>query len=225
TASAPVKQVLGNFVPVVISRGVVQISAYIDQLLASYLGPASVAAMAYAQQLYLLPVSLFGTAISAAELPELPTDLGAEAEGAALRKRVAGGFARMAFFVVPSVVAFLALGDVVVATLYQTGRFGAEDTRVVWMILAGSTVGLVAVTQGRLCASAFYALGDTKTPLRFAIVRVVITATLGWAIALPIRTALSWPAAYGAAGLTASAGVAGWIEFALLKRALHPRIG
>src|SRR5262249_30044357 len=110
TGSAPVRQVLSHFVPRVSSRGVVQISAYIDQLLASYLGPASVAAMAYAQQLYLLPVSLFGMAISAAELPEMSSVVGDEAQiAAALRKRLAAGLARMAFFVVPSAVAFLAL--------------------------------------------------------------------------------------------------------------------
>jgi putative peptidoglycan lipid II flippase len=225
-AAAPVRQVLRNFAPVVVSRGVVQLSAYIDQLLASYLGPASVAAMAYAQQLYLLPVSLFGMAISAAELPEMSSALGSEAERAsALRKRLQTGFGRMAFFVVPSVVAFLALGDVVVATLYQTGRFGAHDTMFVWIVLAGSTLGLVAVTQGRLCSSAFYALGDTRTPLLFAVVRVILTASLGYAIALPVRRALGWPPEYGAAGLTATAGVAGWLEFALLKRSLDRRLG
>jgi putative peptidoglycan lipid II flippase len=225
-AAAPVRQVLSSFVPVVLSRGVVQISAYIDQLLASYLGPAAVAAMAYAQQLYLLPVSLFGMAISAAELPEMSSTLGSAAEvAAALRRRLTDAVARLAFFVVPSLVAFLALGDVVVATLYQTGRFGHGDSIFVWMILAGSTVGLLAATQGRLFSSAFYALGDTRTPLRFALIRLTLTGLLGWAITMPVRAALDWPPEYGAAGLTATAGVAGWVELLLLKRALDRRIG
>ncbi len=225
-AFEPVRRVLRNFVPVVVGRGVVQISAYIDQVFASYLGPASVAAMAYAQQLYLLPISLFGMAISAAELPAMSSVVGSDEEiAAALRERLARGLARMAFFVVPSVVAFLALGDVVVGALYQTGRFGADDTVLVWMILAGSTVGLLAATQGRLCSSALYALGDTRTPLRYAVVRVTITAVLGWAAAFPIRQAFGWPPGHGAAGLTATAGIAGWIELMLLKRALDRRIG
>jgi putative peptidoglycan lipid II flippase len=182
--------------------------------------------MAYAQQLYLLPVSLFGMAISAAELPEMSSALGSEAEIAAvLRSRLERGFQRMIFFVVPSVVAFLALGDVIVATLYQTGRFGANDTVFVWMVLAGSTLGLLAATQGRLCSSAFYALRDMRTPLRCSIVRVTLTGVLGYVAALPLRRALAWPPEYGAAALTATAGVAGWIEFALLKRALDRRLG
>ena len=191
------RRVLGGFVPVVVSRGVVQLSAYIDQLLASYLGPAAVAAMAYAQTIYLLPISLFGMAISAAELPEMSSASGTPDEiAAAMRTRLQAALRRMAFFVVPSVLAFLLLGDVVVAALYQTGKFGHHDTIFVWLILAGSAVGLLAATQGRLCSSAFYALGDTRTPLAFAVVRVsVILRRLGWAIAIcRSGNATAWPA-------------------------------
>jgi putative peptidoglycan lipid II flippase len=225
-ASASVRRVLTSFVPVVVSRGVVQLSAYIDQLLATYLGPAAVSAMAYAQLLYLLPISLFGMANAAAELPEMSRALGSTEEvAAALRERLSAVMKRIVFFVVPSVVAFLALGDVVVAMLFQTGKFGRDDTMFVWLILAGSTVGMLAATQARVCSSTFYALGDTRTPLWFALVRVTVTGALGWAIALPLRQRFGWPAEWGAAGLTASAGLAGWIEFVMLKRALDKRIG
>jgi putative peptidoglycan lipid II flippase len=225
-ASQSVRRVLSNFAPVVVSRGVVQLSAYIDQLLASYLGPAAVAAMFYAQVIYLLPISLFGMSISAAELPEMSRALGTVDEiAAALRTRLETALRRMAFFVVPSVVAFLLLGDVVVGVLFQTGKFGRNDTLFVWMILAGSTVGMLAATQGRLCSSAFYALSDTRTPLNFAIVRVSVTALLGYLVALPLRARYGYSVEWGAAGLTASAGLAGWIEFLLLKRALDRRIG
>lgn len=220
------RRVLRNFTPIVVSRGVVQLSAYVDQLLASYLGPAAVAAMGYAQQIYLLPISLFGMAVSAAELPEMSSATGTPEEiAAALRKRLEAALPRIAFFVVPSVVAFLALGDVVVGTLYQTGRFGAGDTRFVWIVLAGSTVGLLAQAHGRLLSSAFYAQHDTRTPLRIALVRVALTATLGWALALPLRRHFGWPPEWGAFGLTASAGAAGWLEFVLLRRALIGRVG
>jgi putative peptidoglycan lipid II flippase len=213
-------------VPVVVSRGVVQLSAYIDQLLASYLGPAAVSAMGYAQTLYLLPVSLFGQANAVAELVEMSRTTGTHAEiSEQLRGRLGAAFPRLAFFVVPSVVAFLALGDVVVAMLYQTGKFGRHDTMFVWLILAGSTVGMLAATQGRICSSAFYALGDTRTPLWFAIIRVTLTAALGWTIALPLRARYGYGPEWGAAGLTASAGVAGWLEFVLLKRSLDRRVG
>lgn len=221
-----VRATLRAFVPVLLGRGSVQLSAYVDQVLASYLGAGVVAAMFNAQVLYLLPVSLFGMAVSAAELPEMASSTGNEAARAAhLQERLRPALRRVVFLVVPSAIAFIAIGGPIVALLFQTGRFGAHDTRVVWIILAGSALGLSAGTQGRLLGSAFYAMGDPRPPLHAALVRVAITAVLGWAFALPIREAMGYPPEWGAFGLTASAGFAAWVEFLLLERWLSKRIG
>jgi putative peptidoglycan lipid II flippase len=221
-----VQATLRAFVPVLFGRGSVQLSGYIDQVLASYLGQGILAAISSAQILYLLPVSLFGMAVSAAELPEMSSTTGGEAVRAEhLQHRLRGSLRRVVFLVVPSAVAFVAIGRSIVALLFQTGRFGAGDTRTVWIILAGSALGLSAGTQGRLLGSAFYALGDPKPPLRAALVRVAFTGVLGWAFALPLRDALGYHATWGAFGLTASAGFAAWIELLLLRRWLALRIG
>jgi putative peptidoglycan lipid II flippase len=221
-----VREVARNLGPVVLGRGVVQLSAYVDSVLASWLPNGAVAALGYAQILYTLPISLFGMAVSAAELPEMSSVVGSTDEvHGALRHRLAAGLGRIAFFVVPSSVAFLLLGDVLSALLFQTGRFSHDDAVYVWTILGGSAIGLLAVTFGRLYASVYYALHDTRTPLRFALVRLVLTATLGWIAALELPGWLGVRPSWGAAGLTASAGVAGWIEFLLLRRSLHARLG
>ena len=223
---AEIQTVLRNFVPVFISRGVVQISAYIDALIASLLPTGAVAALSYAQTLYTLPVSLFGMAVSAAELPAMSGVLGSEAEVAStLRARLDAGLRRIAFFIVPSAVAFIALGDVVVGIIYQSGRFSRADTLYVWGILAGSAVGLLASTMGRLYASTFYAVRDTRTPLRFAIVRVAVTTGLGLYAALSLPRIVGVDPRWGVVGLTASAGVAGWLEFLLLRQRLNARVG
>lgn len=220
-----VRSTLRAFGPVVLGRGSVQLSSYLDQVLVSYLGRGMLAGMTAAQTLYVLPVSLFGMAVSAAELPEMARATGdASAVAAALRARLASALRRVVFLVVPSAIAFVALGDVIVGLVFQTGRFGADDTRAVWIMLAGSAIGLTAGTQGRLLSSAFYALGDTKTPLRAALVRMGITFVAGWALALPLREALGYAPVWGAFGLTASAGVAAWVEYELLRRALARRI-
>ena len=115
--------IVRNFVPVFISRGIVQISAYVDALLASFLPTGAVAALSYAPTLY-LPVSLFGMSVSAAELPAMSSARGNEQEVAAcLRQRLDAGLRRVAFFVIPSAIAFLALGDIIAAAIYQSGRF------------------------------------------------------------------------------------------------------
>ena len=226
-ADENVRTVIRNFFPVFMSRGVVQISAFVDASLASlvpYIG--AVSGLGYAQSLYTLPVSLFGMSVSAAELPAMSSALGTNDEIAQqLRRRLDGGLRRIAFFIIPSSMAMLALGDVMTAALYQTGQFNHADSTFVWGILAGSTIGLLASTLGRLYASTYYALHDTRTPLLYAVIRVTLTTVLGYLFAIPLPPLLGIEPKWGVAGLTASAGIAGWIEFALLRRSLNKRIG
>src|ERR1044072_8193641 len=160
-------------------------------MLAGLISPQAVVALTYAQSLYTLPVSLFGMSVSAAELPTMSRALGAtEVVAETLRKRLDQGLQRIAFFIVPSSMAFVALGDIGAAVLYQTGKFTHSDSNYVWGILAGSSVGLLASTLGRLYSSTYYALNDTKPPLRFAIIRVFLTTVLGYLCAIPLPPAL-----------------------------------
>jgi putative peptidoglycan lipid II flippase len=224
--SKNVRTVIRNFFPVFFSRGVVQISAFVDALLASLLGTGAVAALTFAQSLYTLPVSLFGMSVSAAELPQMASALGTDEEvKAQLRRRLDAGLRQISFLIVPSAVGFLLLGDVMAAALYQTGRFTRADSVYVWGILAGSAVGLLPTTLGRLYASTYYALHDTRTPLRYAVVHVVVAVVLGYLLAIPLPAALGVDLRWGAIGLTTAAGLGGWAEFFLLRRTLNKRIG
>jgi len=226
TTSAHVRTIGKNFAPVLVSRGVVQVSNFIDQVIASWLGTGAVTGLQNASTLYTLPVSLFGMSVSAAELPAMSSIAMGDADAMEqLRRRLDAGLRRIAFFIVPSAMAFLALGDVIAGALFQTGRFDRTDTLYVWGILAGSAVGLLAQTLGRLYSSAYYALRDTKSPLQYAIVRVVLTTVLGYLFAIPLPRALGVELSWGAAGLTASAGIAGWVEMLLLRSTLNARIG
>lgn len=226
-AYPPVREVVRNFTPAVVTRGVVQLSGYVDILLASYIVTDGVVTLIQnAQTIYLLPISLFGMSVSAAELPEMSRDSGTDEQAyARLRARLNTALPRVAFFVVPSAVGFFVLGEAISGVLLQHGKFGAVASQRTWAILAGSAVGLVASALGRLYSSTFFALRDTKTPLAFAVARVVLTAVLGYLFAFPLPRALGLPEWTGAAGLTASAGIAGWLEFLLLRRAVARRIG
>ena len=224
--SPGVRRVFRQFTSAFLSRGVVQISAFIDLALAYHLPIGAVSSLAYAQTLYVLPGSLFGMSVSAAELPAMSSALGTPEEIAAqLRVRLNAGMERIAFFIVPCVIAFLALGDIVTGAFLQTGAFKRSNTIWVWEILIGSTVGLLASTLGRLDSSTYYALRDTRTPLNYAIVRIVLTTVLGVVFAFQVPGWLGLDPKLGAAGLTASAGIAGWVEFILLRRGLTRRIG
>jgi putative peptidoglycan lipid II flippase len=222
-----VRTVIRNFIPGAASRGVNQVSSYVDVTLASLLPTAgAVAALAYAQTIYLLPVSLFGMSISNAELPEMSSHTGSREDAAkALVHRLNSAIQRVSFFIIPSVAAFLILGDSIVALLYQTGKFTHGDVEYVWAVLGGYTLGLLASTLGRLYNSAYWALRDTRTPFRFASLRVMLTAALGWFLAFPVCRWLGFPARLGLVGLTLSSGMAAWIEFSLLRSRMNRRIG
>jgi putative peptidoglycan lipid II flippase len=234
---APFRQVMRNAGPAVLGRGVVQLSAYIDMGLASFLFTGAVAALGYAQTLYVLPVSLFGMAVAAAELPEMSRD--ADRRMDVLRSRLAEGLSRIAFFVVPSLVAYVVLGDIVIAALYQWGRFGRADTLLVYAILGAYSVGLLASTSTRLYASSLYAMNDTRTPARIAMLRVLVAAAIGATLMFVLeRYAISEVTLnvtantgeptlrpLGAAGLALGSGVAAWLELALLRRRIHQSIG
>ena len=248
-----VRPVLRRFVPAVTGRGVVQLASYVDLVLASYLALGAVAALSYALVLYVLPISLFGMSVAAAELPELsrrgagPSD---DADGGRLEESLA----RVAFYVVPTAVAYLVVGDVIVAALFERGRFGPDDTRLVWYVLCAFSLGLVATTASRVLQSALYALGDTRGPAKIAAARVAASAVLGAVLMLQLdRVALdggaglglvvlgdlpAWsplPAALrgdpdaavrlGATGLALGSAVGAWLELVLLRRRLPPPFG
>ena len=161
-ACGHVREVMRNFAPVLVSRGVVQISAYIDAMLATLLPTGAVTGIANAQLLYTLPVSLFGMSVSAAELPEMSGEATAEA----LRRRLEAGLRQIAFFVIPSAVAFLVHWVMLLPPRScRRGRFRPTDAYYVWDS-GGLRRGLLASTLGRLYAASYYALRDTLTPWR-----------------------------------------------------------
>jgi putative peptidoglycan lipid II flippase len=223
-ASAELKTVLLNFAPVLLGRGVVQISAWIDQAIASLVTVGAAGVLFYARNIALLPVSLFGMSISVTELTEMAGRQESEVAGA-IKTRLEPAIRTISFFVIPSAVVFLALGDVVTSTILETGNFARADAVWVWAVLAGSAVGLLAGTLGRVYNSAWYALHDTRTPVIFALIRITLSAILAAISALWLPGALGFDPKWGVAGITASAGVAAWVEFLLLRGALARRIG
>ncbi|MDQ3555990.1 MAG: murein biosynthesis integral membrane protein MurJ, partial [Gemmatimonadota bacterium] len=180
TQLSGVREAVRNAGPAVLGRGVVQLSGWIDMVLASLLAVGGVAFISYAQTIYVLPVSLFGMSVAAAELPELARRRTGALD--VLRERASAGLQRVAFYVVPTFVVFLVLGDVVVAFLFERGEFNRQDTLIVYLTLLGYTTGLLASTATRLLSSTFFALRDTVTPARVAGLRVLVAALLGFGL-------------------------------------------
>jgi putative peptidoglycan lipid II flippase len=235
-----VPTVLGRFGQVVLGRGSVQIAGYLDLVLASLLAFGAVAALGYAHVLYLLPISLFGMSVAAAELPTLSTmDPG---DRHAIVERLDRGLQRVAFFVVPTTVAFVFAGDLVVATIFQGGRFTSDDALQVGIILAVYSLGMLASTSGRLLQSSLYGIGDARSPALYATLRAVVSVAIGAVVMFPLDAVqvtreglevvgdVAWQMApeadrtgsdnllrLGAAGLAFGAAVGAWFELLLLR--------
>lgn len=219
----PLRRVIRNAGPVAASQGVAQVSSFLDVVLASLLSEAAVAGLGYAQRLAYLPLSLFGTSVAASSLPEMSRDAGGERGERALADRLASGFFRILYFVLPSAVVFLLFGDLVVRVLFERSQFGAESTRLVGWILAAYAVGLVASSSSRLFAAGFHALQNTRTPLRIAATAVGLGTAVGAGL-------MFWLAGRGvgdvaAAGLVLGGACGAWLNLGLLWRGLGKRLG
>lgn len=216
-----VAPVMRNFIPVVTAVGVVQISGFVDQGIATFLAEGAVANLFYANTLALLPVSLFGISIVASSLPDLARD-SANERLEVLRERVRTSWLRILFYIVPSAIALIVLGDYCSGIVYRSGSglFGAEQQRIVHFVLAGYAVGMVSFASVRLLASAFYAQQDYRTPLRASIASLAVSALTAAAIALPMRNSVLAPAA-----IALGSALGSYTNFAILTRRLRARLG
>lgn len=226
-----VREVIRRFGGAVSGRGVIQISAFADTILAGAITTGAVAALVKAQILYILPISLFAISIAASELPELsrlksPEDI---------RKRGENGFAQICFFVSFTALAYVLLGDKIVGTLLERGEFNSDDTLLVWFTLGAYALGLVPSAVSRLTQNTLWSQGDTAGPAKVALVRVIIAIAIA-ATAMQffdqigtddVRDLL--PTLYdegtrndalrfGAMGITLGSAVAAWVEAVLLWR-------
>ncbi len=227
-----VREALKAFGPVLAGRGVYQISGYLDLFLASFLAVGALSALGYAQVLYMLPVSLFGMSVAASELPEL-SRLGHE-QGDAFVQRMNRSIGQMLFLTVPTVVGYLLFGYLIVGAIFRRGGFDRGDTLLVYLVLAAYALGVVATTMSRLLQNAFYALNDTRTPAKTAVLRVVASTI----IAVPLMFLLDRftvgqvtglatgggePLRLGAVGLALGATFGGWVELERLRRVLRKK--
>jgi putative peptidoglycan lipid II flippase len=222
-----VREALRNFWPVVVARGVVNLSGWLDVILAGLVAAGAISILGYAQILYMLPISLFGMSIAASELPELSRMRGRI--GDELVPRVRTALERTWFLLVPSAIAYLVLGDLFVAALFEHGEFTRASTTVTWAVLSAYALGLLASSSSRVLSSAYYAVRDTRTPARIAYVRVSVSLIVGVSAMFPLDAFVVGSGEgvlhFGAVGLGLGAAIGSWVEYVLLRRSLGRVIG
>ena len=242
-----VREVARRFGPAVAGRGVVTLSTYVDVILASLLATGAVAYLDRAQVLYLMPISVFAVSVAAADLPELAREHDSVER---MHERLVVAAARVLLFLVFALVAFVVIGRPIVGALYQRVNFTADDTYVVWLVLAAYSLGIVAAGLSRLLQNTCYAAGDVKGPARIAAARLVFAAIGGLILMIQLdrvgvidgelRRLGGLPAFWlldgdirqtgdirrlGAVGLALAAAVAAWLELGLLRRRIRHTLG
>jgi putative peptidoglycan lipid II flippase len=216
--AAGVDRTLRNFVPVVLALSAVQVSSFIDTRIASQLPVGALSSINYASLIYMLPVSLFGLSVAAASLPDFSRDrAGATNE---LLDRLRTGWVRILFYIIPSTIVFILFGDLVIALLLQSGKFGRADTVIAHWVLAAYAVGLIGYASVKLLASAHYAFDDYRTPLRASVLAIITSAILALALALPFRHTVR-----GAAGIALGSALGSYVNLILLAGGLRHRLG
>ncbi|NMM78610.1 murein biosynthesis integral membrane protein MurJ [Acidovorax sp. SRB_24] len=211
-ADADVRRILRLMAPALLGVGVAQISLMINTQIASYLTPGSVTWLFYADRLMEFPTALLGVALGVVLTPQLSA---ANAAGDARRysAMLDWGLRIVVLLSVPCAVGLLAFAQPLVATLFHYGALKDSDVGQIALALAGYGAGLVGLVAIKVLAPGYYARQDIRTPVRIAVVVLVVTQLLN--LALVPRLAH--------AGLALSIGLgalvnAGWLLWGLLQR-------
>ena len=193
-------------IPAALAGGVLQVNLLVGTQVASYFDGA-VAWLWMADRVYQLPLGLVGAAIGVVLLPELSRRVRAgDAAGGREALNRATEFAMA--LTLPATVALLTIPALITAALFERGAFDAEDSAATATALAIYALGLPAFVQQKVVQPAYFAREDTRTPLRYAAVSMVVNA----AVAIGLAPVIGWPAA------ALGAVLAAWVNLWLLWR-------
>jgi putative peptidoglycan lipid II flippase len=221
------KEVLVKALPMLLGLGIFQVNTFVDGLVASYqtmvgptimgveypLPPGSMTVLSYGQRLYEFPLGVFGVAIATAIFPALARESNdPDAFMSTLRRGM-----RLSFFIgFPASVALVLLREPLSAAVFQGGKFGAEDVRKVGFVLAMYAPAIWAYSMQQLSTRAFYALGDSTTPVKVSV----------WMVALnfALNCTLIWTP-LGVGGLALSTAIAAVVQIVIMTHVMRRRMG
>ena len=168
-------------VPALLGVSVAQVSLLINTQIASHLTPGSVSWLTYADRLMEFPTAMLGVAIGVVLMPQLAAAKAAD-DAEKYSAMLDWGLRIVVLLAVPSAVALLTFAQPLVATLYHYGAFTDRDVQQTTTALMGYGAGLVGLVAIKVLAPGFYASQDIRTPVKIAVVVLVITQLLNLAL-------------------------------------------
>lgn len=199
--SKEVKILLKKMLPGILGSGVYQINLFLDTLFVSFVGAGAMSWLNYAQHLFQLPIGIIGVAIGTALLPLLSHHIKA-GEKEEANTQLNRGLELSIAMSGASMIGLILLAEPIIRTLFEHGMFTPDDTIHTSHALIVFAIGLPAYMMTKALSPFFYARGDTTTPVKIAIVGVVLNAIF----------ALTFMQFWGYIGIALATGLTTWIN-------------
>lgn len=200
--------------PSMLGLSVDQINSFVDGICASFLVEGSMTALYNSNRVMQLPLALFGIAVASAALPSMAKNA-AQGNREELKETLSVSLRMVIFALAPAMMGLLILSSPIIQALFERGEFSVAATRLTASSLFCYSLGLVAFAAAKVTASAFYALSDTKTPVRIAVICMILNSALNLLLMGPL----------GVGGLALSTSIAAWANAGLLLWHLRKKIG
>jgi putative peptidoglycan lipid II flippase len=207
-----VRLVMARMIPGTIGVAAFQINVLLTQTIAFWVGPHIVASFNYAVRLMELPQGMFGISLATFLLPTLSA-LASDKNYPEFRATLRQGVSTLLFANLIAAILLVVLAEPIVRLLFERGAFDAGSTERASLALICLAPGLVAFSTVNILARAFFALGDTKTPMKISIACLMLNLLLAVALVAPLKQG-----GLGIANTITSVANAGLLFFALRKK-------
>jgi len=201
-------------IPAIFGAAVYQLNQFVSTFLASFLPRGSISWLYYADRLVQFPLGVFAISISTASLPSLSDHIAIN-EKEEFRKTLQRALNLTFFISIPSAIGLILLGEPIIMILFERGAFHHSDTINTSYALAFYAIGLCAFSAVRVLVNAFYAMKDTKTPVKIATISLLANFLFGIILMHPLKHA----------GLALALSLSSYLQFFMLLTYLMPILG
>jgi len=210
------KQIGRLLLPRLWGSTVYQINIFVDTFCASWaviVGAGGIAAIYYANRIIQFPLGIFGYALSSVALPTL-SKLAQEGNMILFRITLLFSLRNLMLILIPTAVSMVVFSKLIIHIIFQRGAFDAYSTGVTSQVLLFAALGLPFFGASRILVSAFYALQDTKTPVKIATVCLIVNVVLNATLMFPMKIG----------GIALASSIAGMVNCLLLWRGLNKKL-
>lgn len=210
---AGVRRMVGLMLPATVGLAATQVNLLVNTLIASLLPQGSVSWLSYAFRLMQLPIGIFGVSVATVTLPAV-SRAASRGDMGDFAAKLSSGLRLVAFLTLPATAWLVALAPQIIGLLFQHGRFQAVDTAMTAQALWCYGIGLYAFAAVKVLVPAFYALGETKIPVRASFMAVGANIVLNLLLMKPLQHR----------GLALSTSATMIVNFLVLMYALRSRV-